>query len=284
MKKIFFIVFFITLIMLVGCNNTNENTEKTNDYVDSILQTSENEERNQINNVLKMVNEDKPKEDKESKDIELTRLCNKILEMSRDEFFKSFENYNIFLYRAYAFFEYENDICVAVMFGEDYKSINDCYVYDKLKKIDLDDAIITKINVGMSPMDVVKLIGNPKLSATFGLSSLDFYLKNNIVRVFLASPNYIYDVKILPIKDPSYTVDDKCESKEEKTEVDKAILILKNMTFEEVVAVIGNPQRTFGSGAIWYEWDLEENKLLQVMFGRKSMDDDTLYVIKCYIK
>ena len=72
--------------------------------------------------------------------------------------------------------------------------------------------------------------------------------------------------------------------KEEKTEVDKAILISENMSFAEVVSLIGKPQRAFGSGAIWYEWDLEENKLLQVMFGRKSMDDDTLYVIKCYIK
>lgn len=56
------------------------------------------------------------------------------------------------------------------------------------------------------------------------------------------------------------------------------------MCFEEVVALMGKPQRSFGSGAIWYEWDLKENKSLKVMFGRKSMNDDNLYVIKYYIK
>ncbi len=271
MKKIIMILFFIILTMLVGCSNTNKYIEKNNDNVNTILQKSKNEEINPLNNVTKIVDEDK--------DNELTILSNIILEMSSEEFLKSFENYNIFLYRAYAFFEYEKDICVAVMFGEDYKSITDCYVYEK---IDYEDELITQINVGMSPMDVVKIIGIPKLSTTFGLSSLDFYLNNNIVRVFLSSPNYIYDIRILPI-DESYVVDDKCETSDKKNDIENAILISENMSFDEVVSLIGKPQRSFGSGAIWYEWDLEENKLLQVMFGKKSMNDDNLYVIKIHI-
>lgn len=154
--------------------------------------------QNQINKIKgeSAILEEEQEENNENIDCELSTLSNKIKEMTRVDFVEFFKEYNIFEYRGYAFIEYKNDICVAVMFDDDYNSINanECFVY---KKTILNDDLISQIKIGMSPMDVVKLIGIPKLSATFGLSSLDFCVNDTIIRVFLASPNYIYDVRIL---------------------------------------------------------------------------------------
>lgn len=75
------------------------------------------------------------------------------------------------------------------------------------------------------------------------------------------------------------TVDDKCDSKN-IAEASKVNLIQVDMTFEEVVEILGKPVAALGSGAIWYEWSLNDGTSLQIQFTPKGMEDVTLYVLR----
>ena len=80
--------------------------------------------------------------------------------------------------------------------------------------------------------------------------------------------------------DPSFmyrTVDDKCDSKN-IAEASKVNLIQVDMTFEEVVEILGKPVASLGSGAIWYEWNLNDGTQLQIHFSPK--DTQNLYVLR----
>lgn len=211
MKKSIIYFLFILLVLLTGCNSSNKCDKKLTSFNDhdniqlKELKTNDNDSIVKINYEEKIkVNKDetilvKKEQDKikENTNSELMELNTKIREMTTLEFLEFFKEYNIFLYRSYAFFEYENDICVAVMFNDDYYSIKECYSY---KKIISNSEVISQIKIGMTPMEVVKIIGIPKLSTTFGLSSLDFYINDSIIRIFLSSPDYIYDVRIIELQ------------------------------------------------------------------------------------
>lgn len=75
------------------------------------------------------------------------------------------------------------------------------------------------------------------------------------------------------------TIDDKCDSKN-IAEASKVNLIQVDMTFEEVVEILGKPVAALGSGAIWYEWSLNDGTSLQIQFTPKGMEDVTLYVLR----
>lgn len=73
------------------------------------------------------------------------------------------------------------------------------------------------------------------------------------------------------------TVDDKCDSKS-IAEASKVNLIQVDMTFEEVVEILGKPVAALVSGAIWYEWNLNDGTQLQIHFSPK--DTQNLYVLR----
>ena len=73
------------------------------------------------------------------------------------------------------------------------------------------------------------------------------------------------------------TVDDKCDSKS-IAEASKVNLIQVDMTFEEVVEILGKPVAALGSGAIWYEWNLNDGTQLQIHFSPKNTQN--LYVLR----
>ena len=52
------------------------------------------------------------------------------------------------------------------------------------------------------------------------------------------------------------------------------------MTFEEVVEILGKPVAALGSGAIWYEWSLNDGTSLKIQFTSKGLVDVTLYVLR----
>ena len=79
------------------------------------------------------------------------------------------------------------------------------------------------------------------------------------------------------------TVDDKCDSKN-IAEASKVNLIQVDMTFEEVVEILGKPVAALGSDAIWYEWSLDNDTILQIQFTPKGMEDVTLYVLRIVVK
>ena len=79
------------------------------------------------------------------------------------------------------------------------------------------------------------------------------------------------------------TVDDKCDS-QNIAEASKVNLIQVDMTFEEVVEILGKPIAALGSGAIWYEWSLNDGTSLQIQFTPKGWVDVTLYVLRIAIK
>ena len=78
-------------------------------------------------------------------------------------------------------------------------------------------------------------------------------------------------------------VSDKCDP-DNISDTSKAELIKVDMTFEEVVEILGKPIAEFGSGAIWHEWSLDNDTKLQIQFRRKGMEDQNLYVLRIIIK
>lgn len=56
------------------------------------------------------------------------------------------------------------------------------------------------------------------------------------------------------------------------------------MTFTEVVAILGRPQRDIGSGAILAEWDMQSGKKLIVCFNPSGSDADAAISYHTFIK
>lgn len=270
MKKIIIILCLsVFAVFLFGCNNSAE------------VYTSED-----LVKELRLLKNNK--NDSEDKTIHIDdndSLLIKIKEMNIVEFQEFAAAYKSIYFKKYTFVLFEEDIFIIVKYSDDYLNIIDVKIMSNIIPTEI---IKNQLVKGQSVEEVLLLMGYPYMVTVSSENSLSFKLTNEeIIRVVFDENMYsieIIHIDFESIKDPSYAVDDKCGANDEKTDIENAILISENMSFEEVVSLIGKPQRSFGSGAIWYEWDLEENKLLQVMFGKKSMNDDNLYVIKIHIK
>lgn len=55
---------------------------------------------------------------------------------------------------------------------------------------------------------------------------------------------------------------------------DQAEKLEVGMTFTEVVALLGRPQRDIGSGSVLAEWDMQSGKVLTVCFRPSGTDAD----------
>lgn len=57
---------------------------------------------------------------------------------------------------------------------------------------------------------------------------------------------------------------------------DQAEELEVGMTFTEVVALLGRPQRDIGSGSVLAEWDMQSGKVLTVCFTPSGTDADAM--------
>ena len=252
MKRIIALFIIFTLsVAIVGCNN------------DTKTYTSEELAQN-----LRLIKNNKNDSEGETKFIDDNdSLLTKVKEMNIMEFQKFASTYKSINFKKYTFVLFDEDILIIVKYSNDYSKIIDVKIMNNIIPTETNKNQLIK---GQSVDEVVSLMGYPYMITMSSENSLSFKLTNEEIIKVIFDEN-MHSIKIIhidfeSIKDPSYVVDEKCDPN------------------EEVVALMGKPQRSFGSGAIWYEWDLKENKSLKVMFGRKSMNDDNLYVIKYYIK
>lgn len=273
MKKILAFIFVgIFALCLIGCNK-NTNTYSSEKLVKELRLLKNNKESSTDPENYVITIDDN------------NNLSEIIKKMNVIEFQKFASNYKSISFKKYTFVLFEDDICIVVKYSEDCYNIIEVKILNNIIPSESHKEQLVK---GLNVVDVVSLMGYPYMVTMSEDNSLSFKLTNGeIIRVIFNDNMRLLDVIHIDfesIKDPSYDIDDKCGSNDEKTTIENAILICENMSFDEVVTLIGKPQRSFGSGAIWYEWDMEENKLLQIMFASKSFEDNNLYVVKYYIK
>ncbi|UKI12349.1 MAG: outer membrane protein assembly factor BamE [Oscillospiraceae bacterium] len=65
---------------------------------------------------------------------------------------------------------------------------------------------------------------------------------------------------------------------------DQAEKLEVGMTFTEVVALLGRPQRDVGSGSMLAEWDMQSGKVLTVCFRPSGTDADATISYRILIR
>ena len=65
---------------------------------------------------------------------------------------------------------------------------------------------------------------------------------------------------------------------------DQAEELEVGMTFTEVVALLGRPQRDIGSGSVLAEWDMQSGKVLTVCFTPSGTDADATVSYRILIR
>lgn len=65
---------------------------------------------------------------------------------------------------------------------------------------------------------------------------------------------------------------------------DRAEKLEVGMTFTEVVALLGRPQRDIGSGSMLAEWDMQSGKVLTVCFRPSGTDADATISYRILIR
>lgn len=272
MKKIvLLLIFCCSLFLLSGC--VTEKPEEKNEFTSEKLSLVLTRLKQKVDTLDNSENEElEIKQDFED-------LKKQIISMSIIEFEKFCEEYKSINFRTYSFVLYEKTISIVVKYANDLLKIEDVKIFE------LFNAELTKIeqlNVGMDVFQVIEKMGYPYVVLLSSINALDYKLENGkIIRIIFDEKMKVLEIKDIDyeaISNPTYTTDDRCDPSGEKIELSKATLIVEKMLFEEVVELIGKPHRTFGSGAIWYEWTLEDGKLLQIMFnpyysnGNKSLE------------
>ncbi len=134
------------------------------------------------------------------------------------------------------------------------------------------DSVIKK-----SMIEAVETIGIPSYTGT-GELSLDYSFNDGYIRrVKLSRAGgelTVDEVELLDKEDPSTWVDPDKTSLPTKEQCEQ---ITVGMSLDEVVALIGRPQRDVGSGAILYQFDVEGGAILQIRFD-SDVEQENKYV------
>lgn len=205
--------------------------------------------------------------------------------MSSIDFMLFARNYKSDYFGRYGFVLFDKDTLIIVKFSPNSSSIVDIKVVDNIIP---NESTKNQLMKGQKLEEVILLMGYPDKFTKTSYKSLTFRLPNNkLYEVFFDENMLVYDVKYKDLyahEDPTRYVNENCAPREEKTISKNTILIRENMSFEEVVQLIGKPQRACGSGAICYEWDLEDNKMLKILFTVLEYGCDDLYVVRYQIR
>ena len=93
-----------------------------------------------------------------------------------NEVISSIEDKQFLTYDRFMFFENKSGMNVVVEFNDSLELVTKIAYYEKGTA---DNSSVSRVKVGMTPFEVVELIGLPSWSLTFGLSSLDFEIEPN---------------------------------------------------------------------------------------------------------
>lgn len=175
---------------------------------------------------------------------------------SKEDVRKYIKSHDYFEYSNYSFFTYENKDVVLK-----YDTSDNVCQYESFNKTNLDSNNIVQINKGDNIFDVVSKIGLPSYEGVQSSTSLDFAKSESIIC------RITFDVNNSEMIVNNYEVLDK-EKPETWFDENKTILptlkmakkVKYGMSLDEVVFILGKPQRDVGSGAIIFEYNLSDGQ------------------------
>ncbi|MCI6357299.1 MAG: hypothetical protein MR766_01525 [Erysipelotrichaceae bacterium] len=175
---------------------------------------------------------------------------------SKDDVRKYIDSSDYFEYSNYSFFTYENKDVVLK-----YDDLDNVCQYESFNKATLDLNNIALINKGDNIFDVVSKIGLPSYEGVQTSTSLDFAKSVTILcRITFDEDNLemlVNNYEILDKDDPEAWFD---ENKTILPTLKMAKKVKYGMSLDEVVFILGKPQRDVGSGAFIYEYNLSDGQ------------------------
>lgn len=175
---------------------------------------------------------------------------------SKDDVRKYIDSSDYFEYSNYSFFTYENKDVVLK-----YDSSDNVCQYESFNKATLDLDNIALINKGDNIFDVVSKIGLPSYEGVQSSTSLDFAKSVTILcRITFDENNLemlVNNYEVLDKDEPEAWFD---ENKTILPTLSMAKKVKYGMSLDEVVFILGKPQRDVGSGAFIYEYNLSDGQ------------------------
>lgn len=258
-KLILLIIICCSLFLSFGC--ITENPQEKNDFTSEKLASSLSRLKQRID----------ASDNSENVELEIKqdfeKLREEIINMSMTEYYIFCEDYEYLNFRKYDFISYEETICIVLKYSNVPGKIEDVKIFEvpneKLNEVE-------NIKVGMDIFQVIEKMGYPHLVVLTSYKMLEFKLENGkFFRVFLDDNYEVLEVKYWEYEtfsNSTCVVDERCDPYAEGVELSKAALITERMLFEEIVELIGKPYTSWGSGAIWYLWKLEDGRILGIHF------------------
>lgn len=196
----------------------------------------------------------------------LCSSCNKTTSITKTDLLKKYPSLNFSQYYNYTFFG--NDEIVGIGLIQD-DSISNYKIYNKIKP---DLSNLSKI---FNLYDLVKYFGEPFQYGVYKSHSIDYTFDvENIYRFYLQGDEDIISYEVLDKENPSSWVD---ESKEIFPTLDEVQSITYGMSLDDVVKLIGKPQKSIGSGLILYGFDIDNYDKSAIISFRLDYEKELEY-------
>ena len=214
---------------------------------------------------------------------EISKIVEDILKMSLLEFELFYKHYTLIAYKPYRIIKFDDNLIIIAEMSEE-EGVTKVEIFENV--VPTNESIL-ELTEGMDVYQIMKITGFPTaITTTTQEKRFNFFTDT------LDPYKVVFDdeFKFIKIELWEYdhgsmgrVVSDKCDS-ENVSDTSKAELIKVDMTIDEVVEILGKPIAEFGSGAIWYEWSLDNDTKLQIQFRPNGMEDQNLYVLRIVVK
>ena len=168
----------------------------------------------------------------------------------------SFVNYN------FAYFDDGSGVLYSKEAGEVLFETSDCaFNHSNLNLIENGDSLI----------NLVEQIGFPRFLGVSSTYSLDFgNSDSDIYRIFFSDEMRCLDIELLDYDDPSSWID---ADKKDLPTLDDLENIEIGMSLDEVISIIGKPQRSVGYGAILFTFSIDDGSTLLTRWSPGEYDE-----------
>ena len=260
-------------------NNNIENTELTNETITSEVVA------HRLSSLSANMSEVRTSEEIDDMNLEeeINKIEEDILKMSLKEFELFYKHYTMISFKPFRIIKFDDNLIIIAEMSDE-EGVTKVEIFENV--IPTNESIL-ELAEGMDVYQIMKITGFPTaITTTTQEKRFNFHTDTNDPYKVVFDDEFKF-IKIEPwVFDhgsEGRVVNDKCDP-ENVSEASKAELIKVDMTFKEVVEILGKPIAEFGSGAIWYEWLLDDGTILQIQFTPKGWVDVTLLVIKIVVK
>jgi hypothetical protein len=256
-------------------NNNIENTELTNETITSEVVA------HRLSSLSANMSEVRTSEEFDDMNLkeEINKIEEDILKMSLKEFELFYKHYTMISFKLFRIIKFDDNLIIIAEMSDE-EGVTKVEIFENV--IPTNESIL-ELAEGMDVYQIMKITGFPTaITTTTQEKRFNFQTDTNDPYKVVFDNDFKF-IKVEPwIIDHgsiARVVSDKCDP-ENVVEASKAVLIKVDMTFEEVVEILGKPIAEFGSGAIWYEWNLDDQTKLQIQFRPSSTEDNNLYVLR----